>query len=226
MSAGYQFIDKPLVTATAIAVSVIIVGFMGRVALKKAQNSYLPETTFGTKTLFESLALFMVWLGDSAMGKENRRYLPFTATIFIYVFFLNIIGLIPGFVMPTDQMHFNLGIALVVFGLYNYWTVRAIGMSGLIKHLWGPIFILGFLLFPIELISHIVRPISLSIRLYGNMTGDHTVLSVFTKLTEGTPLFFLTVALYVLGTIVSFIQAFVFSLLTMIYIRLGVSHEH
>ena len=226
MSAGYQFIDKPLITATAIAASVIIVGYMGRVALKKAQNSYLPETTFGSKTLFETLALFMVWLGDSAMGKENRRYLPFIATIFIYLFFSNIIGLIPGFVMPTDQMHFNLGIALVVFGLYNYWTVRAIGFSGFIKHLWGPVFVLGFLLFPIELISHIVRPISLSIRLYGNMTGDHTVLSVFTKLTEGTPLFFLTVALYVLGTVVSLIQAFVFSLLTMIYIRLGVSHEH
>lgn len=226
MSQGFQFIEDPLVTASAIGVTVVVVGLMAKSALKKSTNPFLPETSFGAKTLFESLALFIVWLGDSAMGKENRKYLPFIASLFIYLFFSNIIGLIPGFVMPTDQMHFNLGIALVVFGLYNYWTVRAIGISGLVKHLWGPVFVLGFLLFPIELISHIVRPISLSIRLYGNMAGDHTVLGVFTKLTEGTPLFFLTVALYVLGTIVSFIQAFVFSLLAMIYIRLGVSHEH
>ncbi len=226
MSAGYQFIHNPLVTASAIGLSVLSVGFLGRLAINKAKKSYLPETTFGPKTVFETLALFIVWLGDSAMGKENRKYLPFVASLFIYLFFSNMAGLIPGFVMPTDQMHFNLGIALVVFGLYNYWTVRAVGIDGFFKHLWGPVFALGFLLFPIELISHIVRPISLSIRLYGNMTGDHTVLGVFTHLTEGTPFFFLTVALYVLGTIVSFIQAFVFSLLTMIYIRLGVSHDH
>lgn len=226
MSAGYQFIDKPLITASAIGVSIVVLGALARLALNKAKVKYLPDTAFGTKTIFETLALFIVWLGDSAMGKENRKYLPFVACIFIYLFFSNIIGLVPGLVMPTDQMHFNLGIALVVFGLYNYWTVRAIGFAGFVKHFWGPVFVLGFLLFPIELISHIVRPISLSIRLYGNMTGDHTVLGVFTGLTEGTPFFFLTVALYVLGTIVSFIQAFVFSLMTMIYIRLGVSHDH
>jgi F-type H+-transporting ATPase subunit a len=226
MSAGYLFIENPITTAVCVAGGIAVASVLGRVALKKSKSPYLPDTRFSFKTVFESLALFMVWLGDSAMGKENRKYLPFVFSLFLYLFISNLIGLIPGFVMPTDQMHFNLGIALVVFGLYNYWTVRAIGFKGFFAHLWGPIFVLGFLLFPIELISHIVRPISLSIRLYGNMTGDHTVLGVFTELTQGTPFFFFTVALYVLGTIVSFIQAFVFSLLAMIYIRLGVSHAH
>ncbi|HMO17719.1 MAG TPA: F0F1 ATP synthase subunit A [Oligoflexia bacterium] len=226
MASGYLFIDDPLSTALSVSSVLLVGGAVARLSLNRSKTPFVPSDNFGLKTVFESLTLFMVWLGDSAMGKENRRYLPFVFSLFLYLFVSNIIGLIPGFVMPTDQMHFNLGIALVVFGIYNYWSVRALGFGGFFKHLWGPIFILGFLLFPIELISHVVRPISLSIRLYGNMAGDHTVLSVFTKLTEGTPVFFFTVALYVLGTIVSFIQAFVFSLLTMIYIRLGVSHEH
>ncbi len=226
MSAGYLFIENRLVTAGLIGAGLVLAGMKAKKQLSKSNAPYLPEAKFGLKMIFESTALFIVWLGDSSMGKENRKYLPFICCLFLYLFFLNIIGLVPGLEMPTDAMHFNLGVALVVFGLYNFWTVKAIGFKGFISHLWGPVFLLGFLLFPIELISHIVRPISLSIRLYGNMTGDHTVLGVFSKLTEGTPVFFLTVALYVLGTIVSFIQAFVFSLLTMIYIRLGVSHEH
>jgi F-type H+-transporting ATPase subunit a len=226
MSAGYVFIEKPITTALCVAGALFATSLIARIALKKSKSPHLPESNFSLKMIFETIALFMVWLGDTAMGKENRKYLPFVFCLFLYLFISNMVGLIPGMVMPTDQMHFNLGIALVVFGLYNYWTVRAIGFKGLISHLWGPVFILGFLLFPIELISHVVRPISLSIRLYGNMTGDHAVLSVFTELTQGTPIFFFTVALYILGTIVSFIQAFVFSLLTMIYIRLGVSHAH
>lgn len=226
MSAGYLFVEKPVTMALCIGAGLVVLGALGRRALKKSNTPYLPSTSFGLKMIFESITLFMVWIGDSAMGKENRKYLPFVFCLFLYIFASNIIGLVPGLLMPTDKMHFNLGIALVVFGCYNYWSIRALGIKGFVGHLWGPIFVLGFLLFPIELISHIVRPISLSIRLYGNMTGDHTVLSVFNELTQGTPVFFLTVALYVLGTIVSFIQAFVFSLLTMIYIRLGVSHSH
>jgi F-type H+-transporting ATPase subunit a len=226
MSAGYVFIEKPVTTALCIAGGLVALSVLGRISLKKSKTPYLPEKGFSIKMFFETITLFMVWLGDSAMGKENRKYLPFIFSLFIYLFISNMIGLVPGMVMPTDQMHYNLGIALVVFGLYNYWTVRAIGFKGFFAHLWGPIFVLGFLLFPIELISHVVRPISLSIRLYGNMAGDHTVLGVFTELTQGTPFFFLAVPFYFLGTVVSFIQAFVFSLLAMIYIRLGVSHAH
>lgn len=226
MAAGYVFVDKPLTTAICVAGGLLVFSALGKVALSKSKSPYLPEKSFSIKTFFETIALFMVWLGDAVMGKENRKYLPFVFSLFLYLFISNILGLVPGMMISTDQMHLNLGVALVVFGLYNYWTVRAIGFKGFIGHLWGPIFVLGFLLFPIELISHVLRPVSLSIRLYGNMSGDHTVLGVFNELTQGTPFFFLAVPFYFLGTVVSFMQAFVFSLLAMIYIKLGVSHTH
>ena len=116
--------------------------------------------------------------------------------------------------------------ALVVFALYNYWGIKELGLKAYLHHLWGPVFAIGPMLFVIELISHCVRPVTLSLRLFGNMTGDHLALAIFSDLTQGTVAFFVPVAFYALGTIVCFIQAFVFSLLRMIYIRLAVAHEH
>jgi F-type H+-transporting ATPase subunit a len=225
MSTGYLFIEKPMTTAFAISGSLIALSFFGRRALDKAQNKYLPDVSFGIKSVFETLALFIVWLGDMVMGKENRKYLPFLAVLFLFILISNLIGLVPGIPIYTDQMHFNLGMALVVFGLYNYWAIRETGISGFLKHLWGPIWWLGFLLFPIEVVSHLIRPAALSIRLFGNLFADHTVLSIFNGLTGGTWYFFLAVPFYFLGMIVCLVQAFVFTLLTMVYIRLGVVHE-
>ena len=127
--------------------------------------------------------------------------------------------------MPTHGFLFNLGLAAVVFILYNFWGVKEVGIKAYLKHLWGPVLWLGPFLFPIEVISHLIRPLSLSIRLFGNMTGDHMVLGVFSSLTQGTPAFFVPLVFLFLGTIVSFMQAFVFTLLTMIYIRLAVTHD-
>ena len=155
------------------------------------------------------------------MRSENRKYLPFVGTIFIYILFSNLLGLIPGFSMPTDSILFNLGIALVVFVLYNYWGIREVGAVAYFKHLLGPIWWIAPLLLVIEIISHIVRPISLSLRLFGNMTGDHIVLAVFTDLTK----YVFPVIFYGLGTFVCLMQAFVFTLLTMIYIRFAVAHD-
>ena len=226
MSSGFTFIgdavgpaDAPLYTA-AIAAGVVVVGGMcARRALERQAEPLVPDPNLNTRTLFELTAEFIIWLGDSAMGKENRRYLPFAATIFLYIFAMNMTGLVPGFVMPTDQFQINLGIALVVFTLYNYWGVREIGVVNYLKHLWGPIWWLGILLFPIELLSHSVRPVTLSARLFGNMTGDHLALAVFTDLTKvGVPVIF-----YVSDACL-FYSAFVFTLLTMIYIRLACMH--
>lgn len=225
MSNSYLFIEKPLTTAFSIGAGMLVLGFVGRRALMKSSAPYLPETGFGVKHMFETFALFIVWLGDMVMGKENRKYLPFLEVLFIYLLLSNLIGLVPGIAIATDQMHLNFGVAMVVFGLYNYWTIREGGFTGFFKHLWGPIWWLGFLLFPIEIVSHFIRPVSLSIRLFGNLTADHTLLSIFNNLTGGTWYFFLALPFYFLGTIVCVVQAFVFTLLTMVYIRLGVVHE-
>lgn len=228
MSQSLNFINElvghdqaPLYAAGLVIGVTGVVGVAARYALKKKKNPLVPDKGLSLSNLFEIIAGFMIWLGDSAMGEENRKYLPFAATVFFYVLSMNLLGLIPGFVMPTDQFQFNLGIALSVFVLYNYWGIREVGIKNYIKHMWGPIFLVGFLLFPVELISHLVRPLTLSLRLFGNMTGDHLALAVFTDLTK----IIVPVIFYTLGTVVCFVQAFVFALLTMIYIRLAVTHE-
>lgn len=232
MAAGYNFVQEalpalelPLATGAVVATGITLLSVAARNALKKAKNPLIPDQGLTLRNIFELLTGFIVWLGDSAMGKENRKYLPFVGVLFLYIFSMNIIGLIPGFLMPTDQFQFNLGIALTVFALYNYWGIKEVGVVNYLKHLWGPVFVIGPMLFVIELISHSVRPLTLSLRLFGNMTGDHLALSIFTDLTKGTPVFFVPVLFYLLGTIVCFIQAFVFTLLSMIYIRLAVAHE-
>ncbi len=213
-----------LASAGLVGTVVLASGLAARVILKKHKNPLVPDDKLSLRTIYELLADFIVWLGDSAMGKENRRYLPFGATVFLYVFSMNFLGLIPGFIMPTDEFQFNLGIALTVFVMFNYWGIREVGLLNYLKHLWGPFkgvfLVFGVLLFPIELVSMCVRPVTLGLRLFGNMMGDHLALGVFTDMTKVIiPVIFLF-----LGTLVCFIQAFIFSLLSMIYIRLAVAH--
>lgn len=239
MSTGYNFIEQVVEAAgkeprhglvafsSAVFVSVIILllAVAARYSLNRKADRLVPDGSLTVRNFFDIISSFIVWLGDNAMGRENRNYLPFVATLFFYIFTMNLLGLFPGFVMPTDVFQFNLGVGLCVFTMYNYWGIRDGGLGHYLKHLWGPVWWLGFLLFPIELVSQTVRPLTLSLRLFGNMTGDHLALSIFSNLTKGTYAFWIPIVFYILGTIVSFIQAFVFTLLTMIYIRLAVAHE-
>ncbi len=237
--AGFNFIqtalpeiELPIATGAVVALGLGAAAVVGRKAIKSSPDPLIPDEGLSVRNFFEVLTGFIVWLGDSAMGKENRRYLPFVALLFFYILCMNLIGLIPGFLMPTDQFQFNLGIALCVFVLYNYWGIRTVGFKHYVEHFFGGpallnrfLFPVAILLFVIELVSHSVRPVTLSLRLFGNMTGDHLALSIFTGLTQGTVAFFVPVLFYALGTMVCFIQAFVFTLLSMIYIRLATAHE-
>lgn len=216
---------ESVLSAGIVAGGLLVVGVSAARQLRVATNPLVPESTLTKRNLFELIGEGLMNLGDMAMGRENRKFLPFLAALFTYVFSSNLLGLIPGFSMPTDSIAFNLGIAVVVFVMYNYWGVREVGMVNYLKHLWGPVLLLGPFLFVIEMISHFIRPITLSLRLFGNMTGDHTVVAEFSKLTQGTVGFWIPVIFMCLGTFVCLIQAFVFTVLTMVYIRLAVAHE-
>ena len=213
-----------------VAGLIIVFGFLARASLA-GSKSLVPEKTLTLRNFFELLTEFLINLSDGTLGKENRRYLPFIATCFVFVLFMNVLGLVPGFVMPTHRVTVNAGLAIVVFVCYNFWGIREVGIVNYLKHLWGPVFFIGFLLFPIEVISHFIRPLSLSLRLFGNMTGDHMVLGVFTDLTkrlgDATGFLYLPIPVifYFLGTMVCCIQAYIFALLTMIYIKLATAHE-
>jgi F-type H+-transporting ATPase subunit a len=123
---------------------------------------------------------------------------------------------------PTSSIMVTLGIAVPTFFYYNFHGLREQGFVGYIKHLAGPVWWMAWLIFPIEVVSHLARIMSLSVRLYANMfAGDLVTLVFFSLIPVGIPVIFLGLHLFV-----SLIQAFVFMLLTMIYLSLAVSHEH
>lgn len=181
----------------------------------------VPPPRFGLRNLFEMLSDTIFNLMASVMGeKEARRYLPLIGTLFFFILFSNLLGLIPGFLPPTDTLKTNLALALLVFLLTHVFGVRAHGIK-YFKHFLGPWLPLAPLMLPIELISHIARPVSLSMRLLGNIAADHAVVLAFFAL---IPLL-VPVPFLLMGVFVSVVQAVVFSLLATVYIGQAVAHE-
>jgi F-type H+-transporting ATPase subunit a len=210
--------------------ALLFLGFcvMGRMALQRAQarrglEKYFTDERPTALSLVEVYAIGIRGLMSDLLGRKDvRTFFPLIAGLFGYIFLSNIQGIFPGFLPPTDNINANVGMALVVFLVFN-WVGFSRDAVGYVKHLWGPVFVLGVLLFPIEVISLFIRPISLTIRLTANMFGDH---QVFVILSDMIPVV-LPSALLGLACLVSTIQAFVFSLLTVIYINLSLPHhEH
>jgi F-type H+-transporting ATPase subunit a len=134
----------------------------------------------------------------------------------------NLSGLIPGITAPTTSMMVTLGLAIPTFLYYNFQGIRANGRKGYLKQFAGPIWWMSWLILPIEVVSHLARIMSLSVRLYANMfAGDLVTLVFFSLVPVGIPVIFLGLHVFI-----SLIQAFVFMLLTMIYLSLAVAHEH
>ena len=169
----------------------------------------------GSQNVLETFIAGIVSMGTDTMGEENaRRYLPLIGSLALVIFAANMIGIIPGFESPTSNINFTLSLALIVFVYYNYVGIKINGFFNYFKHFMGPMPVLAPLMFPIEIISHLSRIISLSFRLFGSIRGDDMFLMVLLMLTPWIlplPGFFLLTAFGVL-------QAFIFSILTYVYI--------
>ena len=158
---------------------------------------------------------------EQVIGHGYERYMPWVTTILLFVVICNCFGLFPGFETPTSDPVVPLGLALLTFVYYNWHGVRAQGPVEYMKHFMGPIWWLSWLMFPIEIISHLARIMSLTIRLYANMlASDLLTLAFFSLIPIAVPVVFLG-----LHFAVSLIQAYIFMLLTMIYLSIAVSHE-
>jgi len=211
---------------TATAILVILALFVGAgVALRQLRGATDPVIPDATLTARNGLEIFVEWFVgfiEGILGHAGRRYMHVYATFFLFILASNLIGLLPGFAPPTSDFNVTFALGVTSFLVYNYYGVRAQGW-GYFKHFLGPVWWLAFLMLPLELIDNLVRPVSLALRLFGNMTGDHLVLEIFTGLTKiGVPVVF-----YVLGAFVSLIQAFVFTILSIIYLSLALAeHEH
>lgn len=168
--------------------------------------------------IIESLENFMV----DITGEEGRWFFPVLGTVFLYIFACNLIGLIPGFFPPTASYNTTLSCAIVVFCFTHYIGIRYHG-SKYYKHFIGPVWWLVPIMLPIELISHFARVLSLSMRLFGNMSGHELVLAILFGLAGA---FFVPLPIMAMGIFVAFVQAFVFFMLSIMYFTGAMEHAH
>jgi F-type H+-transporting ATPase subunit a len=174
-----------------------------------------------TQHTFELAYDFFHASAEEVVGHGGAQYLPFFGTIFIFILFMNLIGLIPFFEAPTMYPMVALGLAVCTFFFYHFAGLRVHGL-GYIKQFLGPFWWLAWLMLPIELISHFARPLSLTVRLYANMFAGEQVYLTFVMLTK----LLLPVIFIGLHFFVAFLQAYIFMLLAMVYVGGAVSHEH
>lgn len=182
----------------------------------------VPPAYFGVRNLFELLGDVVFGIVANAADKKDvPRLVPLIGSLFVFILFANLLSLVPGFLPPTDTLKTNLALAGLVFVMTHAYGFKAHGL-GYLKHFLGPVWWLAPLMLPIEIISHLARPVSLSLRLLGNISADHKVVGVFFGL---VPLL-VPVPFLVMGVLVSFVQAFVFSLLSSVYVASAMAHDH
>jgi F-type H+-transporting ATPase subunit a len=185
------------------------------------ESAVVPQSKLSLFGIADVLVGGFVSFHDSVLGREGRKHVPFTLSLFIFIFLANLIGLIPGMAATTATVWVNVAMAIVVFFYFNREGMRANGVVGYLKHFLGPVWWLAPLILVIEVLSTLMRILTLNLRLYWNITADHLVLGIFSDMVP----FLVPCIFYGLGTFVAFMQAFVFTVLTMIYIMLATQHE-
>lgn len=155
------------------------------------------------------------------IGEQGKKYLPMITTVGLFILFSNLLGLVPGLMSPTSKLNVTVGCALTIFVYYHWQGIRSQGLFKYLKHFMGPIPLLAPLMIPIEVISHFSRPVSLSIRLFGNIFAEELLIVVIASIIP----FFLPLPFMAVAIFTAVIQAFVFVLLACIYIAGAVAHE-
>lgn len=216
-----------VLAAVLVVIVVLLVGLRARVDLKRsADGGLVPPPDVSLRNFIELALEGLYNQARQIIGPEAPRYFPVIAALAMFIFFSNVLGLVPGFTPPTDNWNTTFAAGIFVFLYYNWHGMRAHGL-GHLAHMANPVgtwwgWFLAPLMFPIELVSHIARPASLGIRLAANMVGDHAVVTAFLGLVPIlVPLPFMA-----LGLMVAFVQTLVFVLLTMIYVGLSVASSH
>ena len=202
--------SKDFLFLTHMVLSAVIALVLARVAMSNLQ--LIPK---GTQNLMEAYMSGVLSMGVDVMGKEHaRKYVGLVATIGLFVGIANIIGIIPGFEAPSADLNMTLTLALSVFIYYNYLGIKTQGVIKYFKHFMGPVWWLAWLMFPVEIVSHFSRIVSLSFRLFGNIKGDDMFLAVMLMLVP----FVLPIIPFALLAFGALLQAFIFMMLTYVYI--------
>lgn len=229
------------VTYTWVVMAILI-------GLSVAASRQLQLVPRGLQNFMEAILEQFLTLLDDVVGHEGRRYFSLIATLGLFILTSNLLGLIPGLMAPTSSLNTTAACALIVFFTYHWIGIRKQGLGPYVRHLCGPVLWLAPLMFVVEIFSHLARPLSLALRLFGNMTGGHILLAVIFSLTLGMAgwaasgslpallvgvpgsillIAFTTGFLIPLKILVAFLQAFIFCMLSMLYIAGAVEEaEH
>lgn len=210
--------------SNAILVSLIV--FIGiyigarRVTKSLEEDNLIPDERLTLKNFAEIITEGVLKLLDDNMGPRGREFILIIGTLSVFILFSNLSGLVPGFSPPTDNLNTTAACAITVFFLTHYYGFREHGVK-YVRQFMGPVLWLAPLMVPIELIGHFARPLSLSVRLFGNIMGDHLVTTIFFTL---IPLI-VPLPVMLLGIFVAFVQTLVFVLLSMAYFAGAIAHE-
>jgi F-type H+-transporting ATPase subunit a len=217
---------EPLVSSLFVVLLLVALAIGVRSQLTDHDKSVVPEAKLTVRTFFEVFVGFWYATMKDMMGpRRAKRYFPLVGSLACFILFSNALGIIPGFAPPTSNWNITMGCALVVFVMFNFYGIKENGLA-YFKHLFGPYIgwwaiPINLLLFVIETVSMLIRPLTLSIRLMLNMAVDHLLVT----LALGMVAFLLPVPVMVLSTLVIVVQVVVFCLLTSIYISLATDHE-
>lgn len=225
MEGIFTFVGTVLGHGNGMVIGHLIIVFVFALWLGKMASCQMKAVPTGFQNIMEAYLQGILSMGEGIVGKAlSKEYLPLVGTIGIFIFLSNLIGIIPGFESPTSNINVTLPLALSIFVYYNYLGIKKNGFIKYFAHFMGPVKVLAPLLFPIEIISHISRIISLSFRLFGNIKGDDLFLWVLLML---VPLF-APLPAYLLLTFSAVLQTFVFMILIYVYIAGAVliSEEH
>ena len=201
----------------------LIFAFLARRSLATANDPLISDDNISLRSISETIVEWVdAMVQEVTQLHHHRGLVPFFGSLFLFILFANFLGLVPGMEPPTGNSDLTFALGTICFVFYIVQGMKAQGVGPYLRTFLGPMIALAPLMTLIEIADNLGRPFSLGVRLYANMFADHMVLGIFTGLTKLIiPLAFLT-----LGSIVCVIQAMVFMILSMAYVRLSTSHEH
>ncbi len=212
---------KPHVSnAIIISILLLVAVILGYRQIKKSEDEIIPDSRLTFRNFVELLVEGLSQIIMTNMGPRGKEFMLIIGTLALFILFNNLSGLAPGFLPATGNVNTTFACSLTVFVLTHVYGIREHGIKYL-KQFMGPLWWLSPLMIPIEIIGHLARPLSLGLRLFGNMFGDHMVTAMALA---GLP-FLLPVPAMILGLFVALVQTFVFMLLSMAYFSGAIAHE-
>jgi F-type H+-transporting ATPase subunit a len=214
--------------AIIVSIVLIVIVIIAYRQIKQQGDDPVPSAHFTCRNLMELIVEFISNLIKETMGPRGPEFMLLIGTLALFILFNNLSGLIPGFLPATDSTNTTFACSITVFVMTHFYGFREHGVKYL-KHFvfinpswpWPANVIISIIMCPIELIGHFARPLSLGLRLFGNMTGDHKATAIFFLLVP----FLVPIPIMFLGLFVCFVQAFVFILLSMVYFSGAIAHE-